>query len=108
MSDDELKRVCPICEREVPRLTEHHLIPRSLASRKKIKRDNKGSVRTTVDVCVPCQDAIHATFTEKELAEGINTVEAIKTHPEMQGYLKWIRKRPGDMRVHWRRNKRRL
>jgi 5-methylcytosine-specific restriction enzyme A len=78
---------CELCGREA-RTTEHHLIPRS---RKKQDRDTFGP---TARACRDCHRMIHATFDNKRLARELPSIAKLREAPELQAYLKWIRKRP--------------
>jgi hypothetical protein len=62
--------ICEFCERE-QKLTEHHLIPRAVHSKKKfLKRFGKEEMKSrTVDLCKLCHKGVHRLFSEKELAE---------------------------------------
>ena len=85
MSDPD--PICPLCLRPIPadaKQSLHHLIPRL--------RGGKGG--PTVLVHQICHNEIHATFTETELAREFNTPEALRAHPRMEGFLKWVAKRP--------------
>ena len=42
--------ICPVCERDVPRVSDHHLLPKSRG----------GRAEHTVPICLDCHDAIHA------------------------------------------------
>jgi type IV secretory pathway component VirB8 len=48
---------------------------------------------------------IHALFSEKYLAEHLNTIEALSTHPQMQSFLDFIEEKPPSFDVRVRRNK---
>jgi hypothetical protein len=81
--------VCPLCERPIPahaRQSLHHLVPRL--------RGGKGG--PTVLLHQICHNEIHATLTETELARTHNTVEALRAHPRLAGFIRWVRKRPAD------------
>lgn len=41
-----------------------------------------------------CHNEIHATFTETELAREFNSIEQLRAHPRMAGFLRWVSKRP--------------
>lgn len=73
---------CPLCEREVPTTSGHHLIPKS-----------KGG-REQTEICTDCHRMIHTRFTNRELNDTYYTVEAIRSDPAFARYLRWIRKRP--------------
>jgi hypothetical protein len=78
---------CPLCEREVSVLTDHHIIPKS-----------RGGTEL-VAVCVDCHRQIHALFDNKTLETEFNTVESLLANEQFCKYLKWVRKRPSGV-VH--------
>ena len=41
-----------------------------------------------------CHRQIHALFTESELANTYNTVDALLGHPQIQRFVTWIRNKP--------------
>ena len=68
--------VCELCKRSgVPKLTEHHLIPRE-----------------TELLCEDCHKQIHALYTNKELAMRLNTLEKLKCDYKIEKYLKYVKK----------------
>lgn len=74
---------CELCEREVERTSQHHLLPKQ-----------KGGKHTkTVALCQPCHKTIHQTFTNTELARQYTTIEALREATQMLVYLEWVRKR---------------
>jgi len=91
---------CQICERENIHVEDHHLIPKD-------KRSEK------IKVCQPCADQIHTLFTNVELAQNYNTLEKLKSSPQIQKFVKWLRKQnPEHIKVReshhvkkWRRRK---
>ncbi|WP_170406304.1 HNH endonuclease [Ruegeria arenilitoris] len=78
--------ICPLCNRPIPNGTGnlHHLIP-------KLKGGKGGP---TVLLHNICHKEVHATLTEAELARDFNTVESLRTHPRLNRFLDWVRKRP--------------
>lgn len=52
-----------------------------------------------------CHRMIHALFSEKYLAEHLNTIEALRAHHEMQSFLEFIEDKPPSFDVRVRRNK---
>jgi 5-methylcytosine-specific restriction protein A len=81
--------VCPLCERPIPsgaRSSRHHLTP-------KLKGGARGP---TVLLHRICHRAIHAHFAEAELARRLNGVEALRSDPDLAGFIAWIRTKPAD------------
>ena len=89
---------CGLCERQTPRLTEHHLIPRSQGRR----RGMKTSALPTELLCPACHTFLHKTFSNAELAGEYRSVDALLTHPEVQKFVAWLRKQPASKAVRVR------
>jgi hypothetical protein len=78
---------CGLCRRRIPderladtqAIQEHHLRPERRAE------------SPTVMLCRPCHDQIHAVFTNEELRESYDTVEALREADRLQAYIDWIR-----------------
>mgnify|MGYP000070017705 CR=1 FL=1 len=78
---------CALCQRRIPderlddpaAVQEHHLRPERRAESQ------------TVQLCRPCHDQLHALFTNEELRESYDTVEALRGADRLQGYIDWIR-----------------
>jgi hypothetical protein len=81
-----LAPLCPLCNREIPpsQSDEHHLVPRL-----------KGGRETTALHRV-CHRQIHALFSESELAQKYNTVEALLEVPEIQKFVNWVKTKPNE------------
>ncbi len=81
--------ICPLCERPIPsgsKSSLHHLTPKL-----------KGGARHgTVRLHQICHSAIHARFSEAEIARRLADVEALRTDPEMAQFLAWVRTKPDD------------
>lgn len=81
--------ICPLCLRVIPPdvpQSLHHLIP-------KLKGGKGGP---TVLMHHICHKEIHATLSEAELARVYNTPEALRGHPHLAKFAKWVAKRPPD------------
>lgn len=78
---------CELCRRIVPverindpqMIQEHHLIP-----------ENRAESPTTT-LCRPCHKQIHAVFTNEELRESYDSLEALRDSDRLAEYLEWIR-----------------
>lgn len=86
---------CELCRRKTP-LTRHHLIPRTVHKRKRIRRsfsrdELHGSV---LWVCRACHNKIHATFTEMELASHYHSLKRLLEHEEIRHFAKWLSNKP--------------
>ena len=76
--------ICPLCDRALGETSEkHHIIPKS-----------KGGTET-VRVHPICHRKIHKVFTRTELAK-LETIEALKSRPDMQTFIRWLSKKPPD------------
>jgi 5-methylcytosine-specific restriction enzyme A len=81
--------VCPLCERPIPRRARsslHHLTP-------KLKG---GTHRGTVRLHQICHSAIHARYSEAEIAKRLADVGALRADPEIARFLAWVRGKPDD------------
>ncbi|EPX77796.1 HNH endonuclease family protein [Litoreibacter arenae] len=81
--------ICPLCKRPIPpdaKQSLHHLIP-------KLKGGKGGPVVLLHQIC---HNEIHATLTEADLARSYNTPDALRAHPRLEKFVKWVAKRPPD------------
>lgn len=85
---------CPLCGRPMipgSSLNEHHLIPKSYG----------GSEKFVIHKV--CHSKIHSLFSEAELAFVYNSFEKLKESPDIQKFIKWIRKQDPEVIVPHRR-----
>ncbi len=78
---------CPLCGRPIPPgapQSRHHLVP-------KLKGGKDGE---TVLLHHICHKEIHAMLTEAELARDHATMEALRGHPRLARFLRWVSRRP--------------
>jgi hypothetical protein len=87
---------CELCEREVERLTVHHLIP----------RQKDGGDGPRAEICSACHRQIHVLFDNSTLARELNCVERLRDEPRMQRFLAWVRRQDPDRRVKVRGGRR--
>ena len=75
---------CNLCERQVPRglITLHHLKPKQTG----------GTAAHRTPLCRPCHKQLHAVYSNKTLARSLDSIERLKSAPELQPFLCWIRK----------------
>lgn len=76
--------VCSICDREMfkgPSVNEHHLVPKTFGG------------KVTVTIHRVCHQKIHSLFTERELEKEYHTVESLRSHAEIQKFVKWLKKK---------------
>ncbi len=96
-----MEEPCELCGRVVPERTRHHLVPRMRhRKRSALKRFSRSEMRSGIAMlCPPCHKQIHALFSERELEQSYYTLDLLREHEEMQRFLEWIRRKPGDLRV---------
>ncbi len=79
------EETCALCRRPLGRRREkHHLVPRSFGGRE------------TVNLHLICHRKVHDVLSERELAQGYATPEALRRHPEIAPFLRWLRNKPAD------------
>ena len=92
--------VCPLCGRPIPdgaRSSLHHLVPRA-----------EGSTHLdTVRLHQICHSAIHARFSEAEIAQRLSDVGSLRQDPELARFLAWVRTKPPGFHARTRRQTRR-
>ena len=89
MSDDGI--ICTLCGRRVPQhmITQHHLTP----------RERGGKPEDRVPMCRPCHKQVHALFENKTLERELSDLHALRRAPELQKFVRWIRKQPSTANV---------
>ena len=79
--------ICPLCDRPIPpeaRASRHHLVPRLKG----------GTHLGTVRLHQICHSAIHARFSETELATRLADVDALRADPEIAAFIAWVKAKP--------------
>lgn len=85
---------CFLCGRPLgSRVEWHHPVPRSRGG------------RHTEPVHPICHQTIHSTFTNKELERSFASADALRGHPEIQAFLRWIEDKEPDFHAPTRRRK---
>ncbi len=104
-ADAAASPACELCRRRGLRLTRHHLIPRS---RHRKPRTRRRFTREQMNgriamVCFACHGMIHATLTERQLADDYPTLDALRAHPDLARFFAWVADQPTHRRVTVRR-----
>ena len=86
---------CELCDREVPEITEHHLVP----------KERGGKDFHTAKLCIVCHKQIHALYTNRELAARLFSISRLKNDEKIKRYLKFVCKLPGDANVTIKKSK---
>jgi 5-methylcytosine-specific restriction enzyme A len=92
--------VCPLCERPIPpeaKSSRHHLTPRLKG----------GTHQGTVRLHQICHSAIHARFSETELAKRLADVESLRSDPELAEFIAWVKTKPPGFHAPTRMTKER-
>ncbi len=79
--------ICPLCERPVPaeaKSSRHHLVPRLKG----------GTHKGTVRLHQICHSAIHARFSETELATRLADMDSLRADPEIAAFVAWVQTKP--------------
>ncbi|MBI1181607.1 MAG: HNH endonuclease [Alphaproteobacteria bacterium] len=88
---DSQADICPLCGRPLGRRRErHHLVPRL-----------KGG-RETVLLHPICHRKIHTLFSEAQLARSYASVAALREHPEVDRFVRWLDGKPPDFHASTR------
>ena len=88
---------CELCRREVERRTVHHLIPKARG----------GRFGPTALLCPTCHRQLHALFSETTLAQELHSIELLRANPQVNNYLRWMRKQKDGANFQVRRAKQR-
>ncbi len=87
---------CVLCGRVIPegaKSSLHHLVPRLKG----------GTHAGTVRLHQICHSAIHARYTETEIARGLASPELLRADPELGRFVEWVRGKPPDFHAPTRR-----
>ena len=92
VTPDAPETLCALCGRIIPpsaRSSRHHLVPKL-----------KGGARLgTVRLHQVCHSAIHAHYSEAELARRLCDVDSLRAEPEIARFLDWVADKPPDFHV---------
>lgn len=95
----ETNTYCACCKRYITQLSKHHLIPRTLHHKKKIKKEfDRVQLNHAINLCNPCHNQIHSLFTEKELGRQYYSLELIMANSDMMKFAAWIKNKPQSVK----------
>lgn len=89
---------CPLCGRPMvagPSVDRHHWIPR------------REGGREATPMHTICHRKIHAVLSERAIATDYPTPEALRTHPEIAAFLRWVAGKPPEFASPHRSSRRR-
>jgi 5-methylcytosine-specific restriction endonuclease McrA len=91
---------CTLCGRPFDRkhLTKHHCLPRARG----------GTVEDVELLCSQCHGMVHATYTNRTLADLYPTIAELRQAPELAPFLRWVRKQPPSRRTRNEPRRRKL
>jgi len=78
---------CPLCGRAMidgPSVNRHHWVPRG----------HGGGEWAVLHVI--CHKKIHSVLTDRQLADECATAEALRAHPDIAAFIRWVRRRPPE------------
>jgi hypothetical protein len=76
-------------------ITLHHLTP----------RERGGKTEDRIELCSPCHKQIHAIFDNRHLEANFSDIDSLRRDPQLQRFIKWIRKQPVTVNVRTKRSK---
>ncbi|MFM7150050.1 MAG: HNH endonuclease [Gemmataceae bacterium] len=85
------KMPCGLCGRSFERagLTRHHCLPRS----------EGGGGEDVELLCGQCHSMVHCTYKNITLAQNFARLDNLRQAPELQAYIRWVRKQPASRRT---------
>lgn len=90
--------MCPLCGRLlVPgrSINLHHLVPKTFGGKE------------SYPIHKICHSKIHSLFTERELLKVYHTWETLKSHPEIEKFVRWVARKDPEYNSSNRRSQRR-
>ncbi len=82
-------QISPLCARQINENSKsslHHLVPRLKG----------GTHMGTVRLHQICHSAIHARFSETEIAARLRAVETLRSDPELAAFIAWVKTKPPE------------
>lgn len=85
-------KYCQLCERDVVRLTRHHLFPREIHSNLRKKGYDEVDLNRCIIICRMCHSYIHKAFSNIELASNYYTIELLLSDEKINKFCQWASK----------------
>lgn len=86
---------CELCGRDDTYLNFHHLIPKFVHKKGKFTRQYEKEYMSEHGIWIckyHCHSQLHRFFTEKYLAEHLNTLEKLLANQKVTDYIEWHKK----------------
>jgi 5-methylcytosine-specific restriction protein A len=77
------------------------LVPRVVGR----KRGLRGEELPVAQLCWMCHGQIHTLYTNKELAQRLSSLEALRSDPAVARYVEWVQKQDGETVFRARKRK---
>ena len=87
---------CPLCERPLiagHSVNQHHLVPSTFGGRE------------AHWIHKICHAKIHATLSERELLKVYHTWDALRAHPEIAAFIRWVERKPPEFKAMTRKTR---
>ncbi len=93
---DDTTGCCELCGRDRVRITRHHLIPRSQHDKRyvRLRYSREEMLSRIAWLCPTCHKFLHTVFSERELGSEWNRLDALRQHPEIRDFARWLATKP--------------
>ena len=85
-------KYCQLCERDVVRLTRHHLFPREIHNNLRKKGYDEADLNRCIIICRMCHSYIHKAFSNIQLASNYYTIELLLSDEKINKFCRWASK----------------
>lgn len=107
LSPPPVPECCELCGRGES-LTKHHLIPRALHNKPRYRKRYSREERLTAIawLCRSCHKHIHRLYSERELADRLNSIEALRHDAAIHTFVEWLASKPVGFKPKAQRRRR--
>lgn len=85
-------KYCQLCERDVVRLTRHHLFPREIHNNLRKRGYEEVDLNRCIIICRMCHSYVHKRFSNIELASNYYTIELLLNDEKINKFCQWASK----------------